>query len=153
MAADHVEIRVARLSDVSSLSDVFRRSSLSNEGDRASLLAHPDALVFSDESVREGRTRVAIVGSTIVGFASLAFGGPAAELDDLFVDPEWMQRGIGRMLVDDAVGVARMRGASRIEVTANAHALDFYENVGFIRDGLVETRFGAGTRMHLDCEP
>jgi hypothetical protein len=34
--------------DVAVLRDVFRRSSLTNDGDRNNLLANPDALVFSD---------------------------------------------------------------------------------------------------------
>jgi hypothetical protein len=38
-------------------------------------------------------------------------------------------------------------------VTANHHALAFYEKVGFVADGEVETRFGAGLRMHLDVGP
>ena len=51
----------------------------------------------------------------------------------------------------DAVAVARAQGLERIEVTANGHALDFYESVGFVLDGAVETAFGRGSRMHLDC--
>ena len=41
-------IRLADPSDVDAIADVFRRSSLSNEGDRAALLANPDVLVFDD---------------------------------------------------------------------------------------------------------
>jgi len=40
-------------------------------------------------------------------------------------------------------------GVTRLEVTANDHALDFYRAVGFVPDGRTETGFGAGTRMHL----
>ncbi len=53
-------LRQAVPTDMEDLRDVFRRSSLSNEGDRASLLDHPDALVLSDAAVNDGRTRVAI---------------------------------------------------------------------------------------------
>jgi GNAT superfamily N-acetyltransferase len=79
--------------------------------------------------------------------------GQASELEDLFVDPDWMQRGVGRELVLDAVAIARAKGVPRIEVTANGHALAFYEKVGFVLDGVVETRFGPGSRMHLDVLP
>jgi predicted GNAT family N-acyltransferase len=48
------------------------------------------------------------------------------------------------------VAVAARERVQRVEVTANPHALAFYENVGFIHDGDVGTRFGAGIRMHLD---
>jgi GNAT superfamily N-acetyltransferase len=141
-------IRVAVPADLGALRGLFRRSSLSNAGDRASLLAHPEALEFAGRAVGEALTRVAVVDGRIVGFATLLDDG---ELEDLFVDPDWMRRGIGRALVLDAVALARERGFDRIEVTANGEALGFYESVGFVLDGAVETAFGRGSRMHLDC--
>lgn len=137
-------IRAAAPEDTAALRDLFRRSSLSNESDRTALLAHPEAL---DLSLLEAGTRVAVVDGRIAGFATLLSG----ELEDLFVDPGWMRRGIGRALVLDAVAVARAQGLERIEVIANDHALGFYERVGFVRDGTAETAFGRGSRMHLDC--
>jgi len=142
-------IRYAVFADIGELGDLFRNSSLSNEGDRANLLAHPDALAFAALPVHEQRTRVACADRRIVGFATTLVTGHVSELEDLFVDPDWMHRGIGRELVLDAVAIARMQGVSRIEVTANHHALGFYEKVGFVVNGAVETRFGPGSRMHL----
>jgi N-acetylglutamate synthase-like GNAT family acetyltransferase len=143
-------IRSADTSDVDVLRDLFRRASLSNDGDRDALLANPDALAFDDTSVHEQRTRVAIADGRIVGFATTQVTAGFVELDDLFVDPDWMRRGVGRALVFDAATTARSRGATRVEVTANGHALSFYEAAGFVLDGVTETRFGPGLRMHLD---
>lgn len=148
-----VLIRFAVPTDMGVLNDLFRRSSLSNEGDRVSLLAHPDALAFSDRPVHEHRTRVAIADGRIVGFATTLIAGQVSVLEDLFVDPDWARRGIGRRLVVDALATARRQGASRMEVTANGHALGFYEKAGFVVEGLVETRFGPGSRMHLEVLP
>ena len=142
-------IRTGRLEDVKAVSDLYRRSSLSNEGDRASLLAHPDSLVFDDAPVRESRTRVATEGDRVVGFATIRLVERVAELDDLFVDPDRMRRGIGRSLVLDAMEVAGSLEATRIQVTANLHARAFYESVGFVELGLRETQFGSGLRMQL----
>jgi GNAT superfamily N-acetyltransferase len=143
------ELRTAEASDVEALQALFRRSSLSNEGDRATLLAHPDALVFADIAVKEGRTRVATEGGDIVGFVTLALAA-AAELDDLFVEPSRMGQGIGRLLVDDAVATARANGYRRLEVIANPHAIAFYSKVGFAFDRDAETRFGPAPRLCLD---
>ena len=140
-------IRTGVPADLDTLRDLYRRASLSNEGDRESLWAHPDALELSGLAIEEGRARVAVAQERIVGFATLAGG----ELDDLFVDPERLRQGIGRALVLDAVALARGRGLERIEVTANDHALGFYERLGFVLDGTAETAFGRGSRMHLDC--
>ena len=149
-----VLIRDSVPADLAALREVYRRASLSNEGDRMTLLANPDALEFPGLAGDDRRTRVAVAtGGQVVGFATTLIAGDAAELDDLFVDPGWMRRGIGRALVLDAIAIARDRGASRVEVTANPHALVFYESVGFAVDHEVQTRFGPGSRMHVDVAP
>jgi GNAT superfamily N-acetyltransferase len=147
-------IRTAMPADIVVLRDVFRRSSLSNAGDRMNLLANPDALELSDAAVNEGRTRVAVAaGGRIIGFTTCLIAGDAIELDDLFVDPGWMRQGAGRALVLDVMAIARKHGVRRVEVTANPHALVFYEMVGFVFDLQVETRFGPAPRMHHNVVP
>jgi len=126
-------IRDAVAGDMTALSGVYRRSSLSNEGDRPNLLAYPETLEFSDLAVREGRTRAAVAEGEIVGFASWLGAGDAFEIEDLFVEPGWMRRGIGR-----------------VEVTANPHALAFYEKAGFVVYREVVTRFKTAPRMCVD---
>jgi GNAT superfamily N-acetyltransferase len=148
-----VVIRDARPADVAALRDVFRRASLSNEGDRANLLAHPDSLEWAADPVGDGRTRVAVVDHRVVGFATASPAPAGLELDDLFVDPEWMRNGIGLALVEDVAATARRRKCRRITVTANEHALAFYERAGFVAQGFVETTFGPAPRMTLELPP
>ena len=143
-------IRTAVPGDMPALRDVFRRSSLSDDGDRAILLAHPDVLELSDLAVREGRTRVAVADDRIAGFATWLSAGNVIEIEDLFVAPERMGHGIGRALVLDLVAIAHDQVADRVEVTANQHALGFYEKAGFVVDGEVQTRFGPAPRMGMD---
>ena len=143
-------IRDAGADDMAALSGVYRRSSLSNEGDRPNLLAHPETLEFSDLAVREGRTRAAVAAGGVVGFASWLTAAVDFEIEDLFVEPEWMRRGIGRALVLDMIAIARGRGIGRVEVTANPHALAFYEKAGFVTYREVATMFGTAPRMRAD---
>ncbi len=146
------EIRDAVPADLAALRDIYRRASLSNEGDRVTLLANPDALEFPGLGGDDRRTRVATADDRITGFATSVPAGDVIELDDLFVDPGWMRRGAGRALVADAVAIARELGAGRVEVTANPHALVFYQKADFISDHEVQTRFGPGLRMHIDVD-
>jgi len=60
-----------------------------------------------------------------------------------------MRRGIAAALVNRIAEVLRARGAERLEVTANPHALGFYRAAGFTGCGVAETEFGAGYRMML----
>jgi GNAT superfamily N-acetyltransferase len=145
-------VRDAAVEDVPALQEVFRRSSLSNLADREDLLAHPEALEFAQTALGDGRVRVATDQSgRVIGFATTAMDNGRLELVDLFVDPDWMRRGVGRRLLLDAVGFARTMGIASIGVTGNHHAYAFYAAVGFVWDEEVVTEFGStASRMHLD---
>src|ERR1700724_3697628 len=120
-------LRDASSDDLPRLQDVFRRSSLSNEGDRAALVDHPEALVFPPASLSEGRVRVAIVhADLIVGFATTVTEDGFLELVDLFTDPDWMRRGVATALIDDVVAFAATIGIARVSVVGNPHAAPFY---------------------------
>ena len=71
------------------------------------------------------------------------------EIEDLFVDPDWMRTGVASRLVEDLLGSASRTGVRRIEVTANPHAKSFYCHVGFVRGDDSETRLGGAPRMYL----
>jgi GNAT superfamily N-acetyltransferase len=129
------------------LREVFRQASWSNEGDRPLLTRHPEFLEFSDNAVREGRTQVAILGGQVVGFYSIVPSETVAELEDLFVDPEWMRRGVGTALVEHAVAASRLSGLAELAVNANSHALAFYRRVGFMESGPVPLEHGTAIRM------
>ena len=142
-------IRLGTLADLTTASGIYRRASLSNAGDRGNLLAHPEYLILGPEGLAEGRTHVAERDGSVVGFATWAETAGTMDLEDLFVDPDYMRRGIATALVNRIAEVLRARGAERLEVTANPHALRFYRAAGFIDCGVAETEFGVAPRMVL----
>jgi ribosomal protein S18 acetylase RimI-like enzyme len=142
-------IRLGTSADLAAAASVYRRASLSNTGDRDNLLAHPEYLILGPEGLAGGRTHVVEEDGAVVGFATWAETAGIIELEDLFVDPGYMRRGIASALVSRIAEVLRARGAERLEVTANPHALGFYRAVGFIECGTAETDFGAAPRMVL----
>lgn len=144
-----ISIRTADLDDLDDLRDVFRSASLSNEGDRAYLLAHPEVLELSDRAVIERRVRVAAIDGRTVGFATTERNGTCVELEDLFVHPDWTRRGVATRLIADVVELSRAAGASTVAVTANSHAMDFYLSVGFRGSETVDTESDPGIRMYL----
>ena len=148
--AEATTIRFARASERKALEDLQRRSSMHEPMYREQLAAHPDAIELPAEQITAGLVRVAERQGVIVGFAVLFEASEGAcELDGLFVEPDAMRGGIGRVLVQDAVRIARDRGATRIDVVANPQALAFYEAVGFTTTGATQTRFGPAPRMSL----
>ena len=141
-------IRRADLADLDAIRAIFRAASLSNEGDRAALLAHPEVLEFPEDAVVDGRIRVAVDDDgTVVGFAGITPYADAWELDDLFVAPVHMRRGFATALVRQLLAEADV---TAIEVTANPHAMAFYRSVGFVENGVEQTRFGPAPRMRLN---
>ena len=118
-------IRLGAVADLPAVAAVYRSASLSNAGDRDSLLAHPEYLILGPEGLAEGRTHVAEEDGSLVGFATWIEADGTVELEDLFVHPAWMRRGIAAALVNRIAEVLRVRGAERLEVTANPHAVGF----------------------------
>jgi ribosomal protein S18 acetylase RimI-like enzyme len=85
---------------------------------------------------------VAAAGDRTVGFISgeLRQGSPTflprtwASVDDVFVEPEYRNRGMGRALLQSVSDWAQERGADGISLqvaAANARGRKFYEDLGF----------------------
>jgi GNAT superfamily N-acetyltransferase len=142
-------IRLGTAADLPAAAGVYRRASLSNDSDRANLLAHPEFLVLGPEGLAEGRSHVAVEDGAVVGFATWAQAADVVELEDLFVDPDYRRRGIAMALAARIAEVLRARGVARLEVTANPDAMRFYRAAGFIDCGVAETDFGAAPRLML----
>lgn len=141
-------IRAAAASEQKELEALQLRASLTNEGDREALLAHPDAIELPLAQIAAGSVFVAECNGTIAGFAAVE---PRAdgdtELDALFVDPHMRRRGIARSLVEHCAEVVRLRKSCALCVVGNPHAKDFYVACGFQLIGTTETRFGTGLLM------
>jgi len=139
-----VSIRTAVPAEAPILDDLHRRSSFVWAEDRPALEANPDVFGVSRAGISDERVRVA-AGATgeILGFASTSKNADGdCELDDLFVDPAVMRRGIGRSLVEDAARRARLDGCRSLTVVAHRRNFPFYESVGFVVEEPVATRFG-----------
>jgi ribosomal protein S18 acetylase RimI-like enzyme len=85
---------------------------------------------------------VAVVRDRTVGFISgeLRQGSPTflpktwASVDDVFIEPEYRNRGMGRALLQSVQAWAQERGADGISLqvaAANARGRKFYEDLGF----------------------
>ena len=85
---------------------------------------------------------VAIVGDRTVGFVSgeLREGSPTfmpktwASVDDVFVEPDHRNGGIGRALIASVEGWARQKGANGVSLqvaAANTRGRKFYDDLGF----------------------
>ena len=143
-------IRTAVAADLPELQRVFRAASLSNVDDAPLLLERPEFLVFAGHGIAEGRTRVAVEGDRVLGFATVVMDDEGPDLEDLFVDPECHRRGVARRLIEDAVARLKGQGHQALTVTGNPHALEFYRAVGFVEIGEAGTELGPAPRLRKE---
>jgi GNAT superfamily N-acetyltransferase len=144
-------IRTATPADADGLRALHRRSSYIWKEDRPHFEAHPDLFGVDPAALAAGHARVAINdGGAIVGFATVT---AACELEDLFVEPELMRRGIGSELVADAVARAEAAGQTRMTVVAATRTLRFYERNRFVVEGEAPTLFGPALRLARALSP
>ena len=94
---------------------------------------------FEPESLRKRLLYVAEAEGRPVGWAALIPRGEVGWLEDLWVEPAWIGRGVGRMLFEHVAAEARQRGARRLEWEAEPNARGFYERMGgsYVRDSEV----------------
>ena len=98
---------------------------------------------FSAAGLKAKEFFVAEIDGRAVAFASLIRRDAACVLDDLWVEPDAMGKGIGSALFGAAAERARTLGARTLEWEAEPHAIGFYERMGgrYLRDGPI-TEFG-----------
>jgi GNAT superfamily N-acetyltransferase len=95
----------------------------------------PEVVAANDVHVleRDGRVR---------GFCTVLHRGERAVLDDLWLEPDEIGHGSGRLLFDHAVALAAAAGARVLEWDADPHAVGFYERMGAVTVGHAESPLG-----------
>lgn len=94
---------------------------------------------FEPESLRSRLVYVAEAEGGAIGWAALIPRGEVGWLEDLWVEPAWIGRGVGRLLFEHVAERARELGARRLEWEAEPNAHGFYEHMGgtYVRDSEV----------------
>ena len=85
------------------------------------------SLTVSDADIASGRVLAAERQGLLFGMAKVE---PDGELGMMFVDPLCLGRGVGRLLFEAAVALARRLGAPRMAILADPNAAPFYERMG-----------------------
>jgi GNAT superfamily N-acetyltransferase len=108
---------------------------------------------FPGVAVRRGEAYLVEVDGTVAGWAAVQPRGEVAWLEDLWVDPPYMGRGVGKTLFFEAVRRASAVGATRLEWEADLDAVGFYERQGarYLRDSPVTELGRVLPIMTFDC--
>ena len=95
---------------------------------------------FTDETLAALTVFVAESGGRVIAWSSVAEKVERAWLADLWVEPDWIGKGVGSALFRHSALYARQIGARGLEWEAEPNALGFYEKMGarHLRDGTSE---------------
>lgn len=93
------------------------------------------ALTISAEYIFTNETWMAVIDDQPVAYYSLKQAGDELWLDNLWVLPEYMGKGIGKELFNHALERSRQRDASLLKIEADPNAESFYKRMGAGRVG------------------
>jgi GNAT superfamily N-acetyltransferase len=115
-----------------------------------------EQLTPSESYLAEGRVFLAEApDGAILGFYGFLYEDEKLWLYDMFITPEAIRTGIGRMLWNHALDLARATSEPAFFIESDPNAEDFYLKMGAVRDG---QRIAAGSGrilpvMRYDLEP
>ena len=136
------------------LTDIALRSKRSWGYDDAFMRRIMPDMVVTPGMIETGHTLVAENEDGPCGYALIRMeNAHDACLHDLFIAPDRLRSGVGRVLLQQAIGWAREQGARRITLVSDPNATGFYERCGFALHGEVRSAQVPGRslpRMVLD---
>jgi ribosomal protein S18 acetylase RimI-like enzyme len=90
-------------------------------------------LTFSPEYFEKNEAWVAVVDESPIGFYTLQEENGNACIENLWVLPEFIGKGVGKRLFLHAVELARQRGFTILQLEADPNAAGFYEKMGMYK--------------------
>lgn len=143
------KLRSAELDELPGLSDLCLRSKAHWGYDSAFMAACVPVLTLTQADLDAGPLVVADSHGRAAGLAQVTGETNAMEIDLLFVDPDFMGTGCGRILFDWCARTATGLGAKKLRIEADPGAVPFYEKMGANRVGDVPSNAIPGRRLPL----
>jgi GNAT superfamily N-acetyltransferase len=125
-----IEIRRARSDEGPRLKEIAIAAKSHWGYDVESVARWADDGDFSPGGLARLAVFVAEIGGRAVGWSSLVRKADGWWLEDLWVEPAWMGKGVGSELFRSAVAHARSAGVELLQWEAEPHAVGFYERLG-----------------------
>ncbi|MEU4048344.1 GNAT family N-acetyltransferase [Streptomyces olivaceus] len=132
-----VSVRPARFGEARLLTELALRSKAHWGYDAAFLASCREELTLDDAELAGRRTTVAERDGGVVGFTTLEGEPPQGVLGMMFVDPDAIGEGVGRLLFAHAVEAAGALGFTRFTIDADPNAEPFYAAMGGVPVGTV----------------
>ena len=126
----HCELRRAIRSEAETLTELARVSKASWGYPASWMEAWTPQLTISPEYIELHRVTVACVARDIVGMCAIEDHSDHWMLEHVWVSPRAHRRGVGSLLVLDALDTTHRRSAAPVRLLADSFAQDFYARLG-----------------------
>lgn len=146
-------IRRARPDEAGALRDVAHRSKAHWPYDAEFLAKVRPLLRLEPADVERDEVWVLEEAGAVSGWHRVTLHGVRAELEDLWLEPDRIRTGRGRVLFEHAAGVARRHGATSLTWDAEPYAEGFYRAMGGVEIGRTPSAAEEGRslpRMRLE---
>ena len=104
-------------------------------------------LTITPDFIADNEVFVAIVGDRIAGCCALVVNDSLAEIEHMWIKPEYIGAGVGRALFEQVRDRAAERQLPALELSADPNAEGFYERMGATRIGDVRADMDGQTRL------
>ena len=135
MTGSGVSVRPARADEGPLLSEIAARSKSHWPYDDAFLEGARRELTIDAETLRSSGVFVLEQDGRVLGFHGLVGEPPKGRLEWLFLEPDAIGQGFGRLLWNDALERARAAGFAELEIESDRFAEPFYLAMGATRIG------------------
>jgi ribosomal protein S18 acetylase RimI-like enzyme len=146
---ESVMIRPARPGEAGVLSALASRSKAHWGYEGAFLDSVRQALTVSEADVVAAAVFVLEADGVAAGFYRIVGTPPQGELSDVWLEPTFIGRGLGRELFRHALATAAARGFVTLVIESDPHAEGFYAAMGAQRIGERRSPFGEGRMLPL----
>ena len=92
-------------------------------------------LTLTAEYIEENESWIAFAGEIPIGFYTVQEKNGNAWIENLWVLPDFIGKGIGQLLFSHAVELSRQRGYKILQLEADPNAAGFYEKMGMKKIG------------------
>lgn len=135
-----IEIIKANTHDYRVLTDITKKSKAYWGYSDEQMKKWSDLLTITEEYIQNNEVYNLIINQSIVAYYSyFEIEKDSVRLDNLFVSPENIGKGYGKLLMNDFILKIKKSEAQRIILDADPNAQKFYESFGFVKIGEIET--------------
>ncbi|MBD8081419.1 GNAT family N-acetyltransferase [Chryseobacterium caseinilyticum] len=134
------EIIKANSDDAKILTEITKRSKAYWGYSEEQMNEWSDLLTITSEYIQSNEVyKLVINKSTAAYYSYFEIENNSVRLDNLFVSPENIGKGYGKLLMNDFILKIKQSQRSRIILDADPNAQKFYESFGFTKIGQIET--------------